>query len=150
MLKGDFGYSFEFNLPVTKVVGDRMFLTIIVSSFTILFTWAIAFPIGIYSATHQYSWGDYGLSLLGFLGIAIPNFMLALVMLYFANVLLRNVDRRADGTGIHRQALVVGQGRLDPRAQLDSRVHHRRRRHRRHDPQDARQPCSTSCRSNTS
>jgi len=86
MLVGDFGYSFEFNLPVNKVVGDRMFLTIIVSFATILFTWAVAFPIGIYSATHQYSWGDYGLSLLGFLGIAVPNFMLALVMLYLANV----------------------------------------------------------------
>ena len=86
MLKGDFGYSFEFNMPVTKVVGDRMFLTIIISLVTVLFTWAIAFPIGIYSATHQYSWGDYGLSLLGFLGIAIPNFMLALIMMYVANV----------------------------------------------------------------
>ena len=63
MLRGDFGYSFEFNMPVTKVVGDRMFLTIIVSFVTIIFTWAVAFPIGIYSATHQYSWGDYGLSL---------------------------------------------------------------------------------------
>ena len=73
MLHGDFGYSFEFNLPVSKVVGDRMLLTIIVSGVTILFTWAVAFPIGIYSATHQYSWGDYGLSLIGFLGIAIPN-----------------------------------------------------------------------------
>ncbi len=87
MLHGDFGYSFEFNMPVTKVIGDRMLLTIIVSFATILFTWAIAYPIGIYSATHQYSWGDYGLSLLGFLGIAIPNFMLALVMMYAANVL---------------------------------------------------------------
>ncbi|HET7033681.1 MAG TPA: ABC transporter permease, partial [Casimicrobiaceae bacterium] len=86
MLHGDFGYSFEFNLPVSKVIGDRMLLTIIVSGVTIVFTWAVAFPIGIYSATHQYSWGDYGLSLLGFLGIAIPNFMLALVMMYFANV----------------------------------------------------------------
>jgi len=86
MLRGDFGYSFEFNMPVTKVVGDRMFLTIIVSFVTILFTWAVAFPIGIYSATHQYSWGDYGLSLLGFLGIAVPNFMLALVIMYVANV----------------------------------------------------------------
>ena len=86
MLRGDFGYSFEFNMPVTKVVGDRMFLTIIVSFVTILFTWAVAFPIGIYSATHQYSWGDYGLSFLGFLGIAIPNFMLALVIMYVANV----------------------------------------------------------------
>jgi len=87
MLHGDFGYSFEFNMPVTKVIGDRMLLTIIVSFATVLFTWVIAFPIGIYSATHQYSWGDYGLSLLGFLGIAIPNFMLALVMMYAANVL---------------------------------------------------------------
>ena len=86
MLQGDFGYSFEYNLPVTEVVGDRLFLTIIISIVTILFTWAVAFPIGIYSATHQYSWGDYGLSLLGFLGLAIPNFLLALVMLYFANV----------------------------------------------------------------
>jgi peptide/nickel transport system permease protein len=86
MLVGDFGYSFEFNMPVTRVIGDRMLLTVVVSGITIVFTWVVAFPIGIYSATHQYSWGDYGLTFIGFLGIAIPNFMLALVMLYFANV----------------------------------------------------------------
>ena len=86
MFQGDFGYSFEYNLPVTEVVGDRLFLTILISVVTIIFTWMIAFPIGIYSATHQYSWGDYGLSLLGFIGLATPNFLLALVMLYFANV----------------------------------------------------------------
>jgi peptide/nickel transport system permease protein len=86
MLQGDFGFSFEYNMPVSDVVGDRLFLTIIISVVTILFTWVIAFPIGIYSATHQYSWGDYGLSMLGFLGLATPNFLLALVMLYFANV----------------------------------------------------------------
>ena len=86
MLQGDFGYSFEYDLPVTEVVGDRLFLTIIISIATILFTWMIAFPIGIYSATHQYSWGDYGLSTLGFLGLATPNFLLALIMLYLANV----------------------------------------------------------------
>jgi len=86
MLQGDFGYSFEYNLPVTEVVGDRLFLTILISVVTIIFTWMIAFPIGIYSATHQYSWGDYSLSFLGFLGLATPNFLLALVMLYFANV----------------------------------------------------------------
>ena len=86
MLQGDFGYSFEYDLPVTEVVGDRLFLTVIISVATILFTWIIAFPIGIYSATHQYSWGDYGLSTLGFLGLATPNFLLALIMLYFANV----------------------------------------------------------------
>ncbi|HMF67478.1 MAG TPA: ABC transporter permease [Phyllobacterium sp.] len=86
MLQGDFGYSFEYQLPVSEVVGDRMWLTILVSFVTILFTWIIAFPIGMYSATHQYSWSDYGLTFLGLLGIAIPNFMLALILMYFANI----------------------------------------------------------------
>lgn len=86
MLQGDLGYSFEYDLPVSDVVGDRLWLTVIVSMVTILFTWLISFPIGIYSATHQYSWGDYGLTFIGFLGLATPNFLLALVMLYFANV----------------------------------------------------------------
>ncbi len=86
MLQGDFGYSFEFQLPVSEVVGDRLWLTILVSFVTIVFTWIIAFPIGIYSATHQYSWGDYGLTFLGLLGLAIPNFMLALILMYFANI----------------------------------------------------------------
>jgi peptide/nickel transport system permease protein len=85
MLQGDFGFSFEFNLPVTEIVGDRLWLTFIVSFTTILFTWAVSFPIGVYSATHQYSWGDYGLTFLGFLGLATPNFLLALVLLYVAN-----------------------------------------------------------------
>ena len=86
MLQGDFGYSFEYRLPVNEVVGDRLWLTVLLSSVTILFTWLVAFPIGIYSATHQYSWGDYGLTFLGLLGIAVPNFVLALVMMYFANI----------------------------------------------------------------
>ena len=86
MLVGDFGYSFEYRLPVNEVVGDRLWLTILVSVVTIAFTWLIAFPIGIYSATHQYSWGDYGLTFIGMVGIAIPNFILALVMMYLANI----------------------------------------------------------------
>jgi peptide/nickel transport system permease protein len=86
MLVGDFGYSFEYQLPVADVIGDRLWLTVLVSFFTIIFTWIVAFPIGIYSATHQYSWGDYGLTLFGLLGIAIPNFLLALVFMYFANI----------------------------------------------------------------
>ncbi|MCX4029234.1 ABC transporter permease [Endozoicomonas sp. SM1973] len=86
LLEGDLGYSFEYNLPVREVVGDRMYLTIMVSMLTIIFTWIIAFPIGMYSATHQYSWGDYGLTLIGFIGLATPNFLLALVLLYLANV----------------------------------------------------------------
>jgi peptide/nickel transport system permease protein len=87
MLTGDYGYSFEYNRPVADVVGDRMLLTIVVSFATIVFIWVVSFPIGIYSATHQYSLGDYGLTFLGFLGLATPNFLLALVLLYFANVM---------------------------------------------------------------
>ncbi len=86
MFVGDFGYSFEYRLPVNEVVGDRLWLTILVSVVTIAFTWLLAFPIGIYSATHQYSWGDYGLTFVGMIGIAVPNFLLALVMMYLANV----------------------------------------------------------------
>ena len=86
LLHGDMGYSFRYDLPVNEVVGDRLFLTFLVSFATILFTYIVAFPIGIYSATHQYSWSDYGLTFLGFLGLATPSFLLALVLLYFANV----------------------------------------------------------------
>ena len=85
-VQGDFGYSFEYELPVSEVVGDRLYLTMLVSFCTIIMTWVIAFPIGIYSATHQYSWGDYGLTFIGLLGIAIPHFLLALIFMYFANV----------------------------------------------------------------
>ncbi len=86
LLQGDLGYSFEFNLPVAHVIGDRLLLSFIVAFATVLFTYLVAFPIGIYSATRQYSWGDYGLTFLGFLGLATPSFLLALVLLYFANV----------------------------------------------------------------
>jgi peptide/nickel transport system permease protein len=86
MLHGDFGYSFEYQMPVSRVVGDRMFLTTLLSVSTIIFTWLVAFPIGIYSATHQYSWGDYGLTFIGLIGLATPNFLLALVLLYLANI----------------------------------------------------------------
>ena len=88
LLHGDMGYSFSYDLPVNKVVGDRMLLTAIVSITTIIFTYLVAFPIGIYSATHQYSWSDHLLTLLGFLGLATPSFLLALVLLYLANVYL--------------------------------------------------------------
>ena len=86
MLHGDFGYSFEYNMPVADVVGDRLFLTFLLSFVTILFTYAVAFPIGVYSATHQYSWSDHTLTFLGFLGLATPSFLLALVMLYLGKV----------------------------------------------------------------
>src|SRR5215468_9029325 len=86
LLHGNMGYSFAYNLPVNKVVGDRLFFTFLVSFTTIIFTYLVAFPIGVYSATHQYSWADHTLTLLGFLGLATPSFLLALVLLYLANV----------------------------------------------------------------
>ena len=88
LLRGDMGYSFLYDLPVNQVVGDRLLLTFLVSFTTILFTYIVAFPIGIYSATHQYSLSDYLLTLLGFLGLATPSFLLALVLVYLAHVYL--------------------------------------------------------------
>ncbi|WP_119418825.1 ABC transporter permease [Desertibaculum subflavum] len=86
ILQGDFGWSFEFNRPVNEVVGDRLMLTVVLNFAAILFTYLVAFPIGVYSATRQYSIGDYGFTFLGYLGLATPNFLLALVMLFFFNL----------------------------------------------------------------
>lgn len=85
LLQGDMGYSFEYSQPVSRIVGDRLLLTVVVTLATVVFTYVVAFPIGVYSATHQYSWNDYGLTFLGFLGLATPNFLLALVLLYLSN-----------------------------------------------------------------
>jgi len=82
MLQGNFGMAMEYNRPVREVIGDRMTMTIIVSVAAIILIWALALPIGIYSAVRQYSIGDYFFTFLGFIGIAVPNFMLALILLY--------------------------------------------------------------------
>jgi peptide/nickel transport system permease protein len=81
--RGRFGVSLEWSRPVSEVIGDRLWLTMIVSVGAILLTWVLALPIGIYSAVRQYSVGDYVATFLGFVGLAIPSFMLALVLMYF-------------------------------------------------------------------
>src|SRR5436305_7739013 len=86
LLHGDMGYSFLYDMPVNKVVGDRLLLTFIVSFTTIIFTYIVAFPIGVYSATHQYSISDYLLTFLGFLGLATPSLLLALLLVSLAHV----------------------------------------------------------------
>ena len=86
LIFGDLGYSFEHNLPVSEVVGDRLSLTVIISLVSILFVWVVSFPIAVYSATHQYSLFDYIFTFLGYIGLATPSFLIALVMLYFANI----------------------------------------------------------------
>jgi len=84
VVQGDFGMSMEWGRPVTEVIGDRLWLTIVVSLAAIVITWGIALPIGIYSAVRQYSIGDYVFTLVGFIGLAVPNFLLALIILYLA------------------------------------------------------------------
>jgi peptide/nickel transport system permease protein len=82
--KGDFGQSFAWNRPVETLIWDRMALTVVLSVATLLFTWIIAFPIGVFSAVRQYSIGDYVATFFGFLGLAVPDFLLALVLMYIA------------------------------------------------------------------
>jgi peptide/nickel transport system permease protein len=83
VLRGDLGMSLDWNRPVADLIGERLLLTMAVSIAAIVFTWAIALPIGIYSALRKYSVGDYLLTMLGFFGLAVPSFLLALVLMYF-------------------------------------------------------------------
>jgi peptide/nickel transport system permease protein len=82
VIRGDFGVSLEWNRPVTEVIGDRLWLTIVISIAAIILTWGIALPIGIYSAVRQYSIADYIFTFVGFVGLAVPNFLLALIVMY--------------------------------------------------------------------
>lgn len=84
VMQGDFGLSFEKNLPVGDLIWDRLGWTFAISLMTLLFIWAVALPIGIYSAVRKYSFGDYAATFFGFIGLAVPNFLLALIMMYVA------------------------------------------------------------------
>ena len=81
VLQGNFGFSFLLNRRVSEVIGERLALTALVSGSTLIFTFVMAIPIGIYSATHQYKLGDYFFSFMGFIGLATPNFLLALILM---------------------------------------------------------------------
>ncbi len=82
ILQGNFGMAMEWGRPVLDVIGDRLTLTIVISLAAIVFTWALALPIGIYSAVRRYSFLDYAFTFIGFIGLAIPGFMLALIIMY--------------------------------------------------------------------
>lgn len=82
IFQGDFGYSFQWERPVSELIWDQLGFTMLLSLATLLFAWAISFPIGVFSAVKQYSVGDYFVSFIGFIGLAIPNFLLALVLMY--------------------------------------------------------------------
>ena len=99
---GNFGLSFEYGRPVTEVIGDRLWLTIVLSLLAIIVTWGLALPIGIYSAVRQYSIGDYIFTFIGFIGLAIPNFLLALIVMYLG---FRVFDLNVGGLFSASQAL---------------------------------------------
>jgi peptide/nickel transport system permease protein len=86
VLRGDFGLSFEWQQPVSGLIWERMALTLILTVATLLATWAIALPIGVFSAVRKYSIGDYFFTIISFFGLAIPSFLLALVLMYVAAV----------------------------------------------------------------
>ena len=86
VLRGDFGLSFEWQQPVSELIWERMALTLVLTLSTLLLTWAIALPVGVFSAVKKYSIGDYVVTFVSFLGLAIPSFLLALVLMYVAAV----------------------------------------------------------------
>jgi peptide/nickel transport system permease protein len=88
VFRGDFGESFAYNQPVSDLIGERIALSIVLSLSTLLFSWLLIFPIGIYSAMRKYSVGDYTFTFLGFVGLAIPNFLFALVLMYVSFAVL--------------------------------------------------------------
>ena len=82
---GDLGMSLQWRQPVSRLLADRLPYAVIIAVVTLLFTYAVAIPIGVYSATHQYSLTDYAVTTLGFVGLATPNFLLALILMFLAN-----------------------------------------------------------------
>jgi peptide/nickel transport system permease protein len=84
ILHGDFGYSFQNSQPSEKMISDRMGMTLVVSFASFVFTWVVALPIGVLSAVRQYSLADYVFSFIGFIGLATPGFLIALVLMYVA------------------------------------------------------------------
>ncbi len=87
--EGDFGWSLGWNAPVWPLVRDRLNYTILLGVFSLLLTVTYALPVGIYSATHQYSIGDNSFSLIGFLGLSLPGFLLALFWMFLGALVLR-------------------------------------------------------------
>ena len=83
-VRGDFGQAFRFNLPVKDLLWARLGFTVAISTLTLMFSWVVAIFIGVYSATHRYTVPDYVITFLQFVGLAVPNFMLALLLMVFA------------------------------------------------------------------
>lgn len=87
-VRGDFGEAFAYNMPVSELIGARLAFTMLISLMTLIFSWVVAIFVGVYSATHRYTAPDYLITVLQFIGLSVPNFMLALIlMMFFQQVL---------------------------------------------------------------
>ena len=125
MFRGDFGRSFDFNEPVAKLIAERLPLTLLISIPTLIFSYIVAIPIGIYSATHQYSVGDYMFTVAGFFGLATPGFSLRTNTHVSLLPVLRLQRRRSVFARVPESRLELRQaGR---HAEASSRSHHRDR-----------------------
>jgi peptide/nickel transport system permease protein len=82
-VQGDFGHSFEYNRPVRELIGERLALTVMLSLVSLIISWGIGIPLGVYSATHQYTWQDNLFTAIAFVGLGLPSFMLALMFLVY-------------------------------------------------------------------
>lgn len=85
LLQGDFGWSFEFDRPVAEIVGDALWLTVLVNLAAVLFVYLVALPLGVLAAWRSESWVDYTAAFVGYLGLATPNFLLALILFYYGH-----------------------------------------------------------------
>jgi peptide/nickel transport system permease protein len=100
-VRGDFGESFEYERPVRELLGQRLWYTILLALATLIIVWALAIPLGVYSAVHQYSLGDQIITTISFIGLGIPGFLLALIILYYAITVLG-----IEATGLYSQQYV--------------------------------------------
>ncbi|MEM6304764.1 MAG: ABC transporter permease [Pseudomonadota bacterium] len=85
LIQGDFGWSFEFDRPVDEIVGDALWLTVLVNLAAVLFVYLVALPLGVLAAAKAETWADYTAGFVGYLGLATPNFLLALILFYYGH-----------------------------------------------------------------
>ena len=144
MAQGDLGLSFQYRQevdePVKKLLEDRLWLTVVLTGFTVIVTWTFALPVGIYSAIRQHSVGDYVFTFLGFSGLAVPDFLLGLVLMYVA---FAYFDQSVGGLNSADYAntpwnFARFMDLVDPPVGARHRAGHFR--HGRADPRDAQQP----------
>lgn len=136
----DLGTSFEYNRPVMDLVGERLPATLLISIATLLLVWLISFPVGVYAAVKQYSIGDYLATTFGFLGLATPNFLIALMLMYFGLVWFGYVPAGLCSPEWCEASWNLGKVIDLLKTHVGAHDRDRHRGHRRPDPHPAREP----------